>query len=86
MSATGGYGVSDAGELGSAMRTDSAGRPENLVNGRYYTCRDAEIPFGPIHDLGGSRMNLLKLGQCDLEITPLGIGAWAIGGGKWQFV
>jgi len=30
-------------------------------------------------------MNLRKLGQSDLEITPVGIGAWAIGGGKWEF-
>lgn len=28
---------------------------------------------------------LRKLGNSDLEITPLGIGAWAIGGGGWQF-
>ena len=30
-------------------------------------------------------MNLRKLGQSDLNITPIGIGAWAIGGGQWQF-
>ena len=30
-------------------------------------------------------MNLRKLGQSDLMITPIGIGAWAIGGGKWEF-
>jgi aryl-alcohol dehydrogenase-like predicted oxidoreductase len=30
-------------------------------------------------------MNLRTLGQSDLEITPIGIGAWAIGGGKWEF-
>src|SRR5438093_7871083 len=23
--------------------------------------------------------------QSDLRITPIGIGAWAIGGGKWEF-
>jgi aryl-alcohol dehydrogenase-like predicted oxidoreductase len=28
---------------------------------------------------------LRKLGNSDLQITPLGIGAWAIGGGDWQF-
>lgn len=28
---------------------------------------------------------LKKLGNSDLKITPLGIGAWAIGGGDWQF-
>jgi aryl-alcohol dehydrogenase-like predicted oxidoreductase len=30
-------------------------------------------------------MNLRTLGQSDLNITPIGIGAWAIGGGQWQF-
>src|SRR5712671_5032559 len=30
-------------------------------------------------------MMLRTLGQTDLRITPLGIGAWAIGGGKWEF-
>jgi aryl-alcohol dehydrogenase-like predicted oxidoreductase len=28
---------------------------------------------------------LRKLGNSDLEITPIGVGAWAIGGGDWQF-
>jgi aryl-alcohol dehydrogenase-like predicted oxidoreductase len=30
-------------------------------------------------------MNLRTLGQSDLGITPIGIGAWAIGGGRWEF-
>jgi aryl-alcohol dehydrogenase-like predicted oxidoreductase len=30
-------------------------------------------------------MHKRKLGNSDLEITPLGIGAWAIGGGGWAF-
>jgi aryl-alcohol dehydrogenase-like predicted oxidoreductase len=30
-------------------------------------------------------MNSRKLGQSDLNITPIGIGAWAIGGGQWEF-
>src|ERR1700682_1239524 len=30
-------------------------------------------------------MTLRTLGQTDLKITPIGIGAWAIGGGKWEF-
>lgn len=30
-------------------------------------------------------MNKRKLGNSDLEITPIGIGAWAMGGGGWQF-
>jgi aryl-alcohol dehydrogenase-like predicted oxidoreductase len=30
-------------------------------------------------------MTLRNLGQSDLKITPIGVGAWAIGGGKWEF-
>lgn len=30
-------------------------------------------------------MQLRKLGQSDLEITAIGFGAWAIGGGGWAF-
>lgn len=30
-------------------------------------------------------MQTRKLGNSDLEITTLGIGAWAMGGGDWAF-
>jgi aryl-alcohol dehydrogenase-like predicted oxidoreductase len=30
-------------------------------------------------------MTLRTLGNTDMRITPIGIGAWAIGGGKWEF-
>src|SRR4051794_35627826 len=30
-------------------------------------------------------MQTKRLGNSDLQITPLGIGAWAMGGGGWQF-
>ncbi len=30
-------------------------------------------------------MNTRPLGNSDLHITPIGFGAWAIGGGEWQF-
>jgi len=30
-------------------------------------------------------LTLRELGQSDLKITPIGIGAWAIGGGQWEF-
>ncbi|HZR29954.1 MAG TPA: aldo/keto reductase [Terriglobales bacterium] len=30
-------------------------------------------------------MKLKQLGNTDMQITPLGIGAWAMGGGGWQF-
>ena len=28
---------------------------------------------------------LRTLGNCDLQLTPIGLGAWAIGGGNWGF-
>ena len=30
-------------------------------------------------------MRKRKLGNSDLDITPIGFGAWAIGGGDWQY-
>lgn len=30
-------------------------------------------------------MEKRKLGDSDLEITPIGLGAWAMGGGGWEF-
>jgi aryl-alcohol dehydrogenase-like predicted oxidoreductase len=30
-------------------------------------------------------MNTRKLGNSDLDITPVGFGAWAIGGGGWEY-
>jgi aryl-alcohol dehydrogenase-like predicted oxidoreductase len=30
-------------------------------------------------------MKTRPLGNSDLHITPIGFGAWAIGGGDWQF-
>ena len=30
-------------------------------------------------------MQKRRLGASDLEITPIGVGAWAMGGGGWQF-
>lgn len=30
-------------------------------------------------------MEMRRLGNSDLEITPIGFGAWAIGGGDWAF-
>jgi aryl-alcohol dehydrogenase-like predicted oxidoreductase len=31
------------------------------------------------------KMNTRKLGNSDLHITPVGFGAWAIGGGGWEY-
>jgi aryl-alcohol dehydrogenase-like predicted oxidoreductase len=30
-------------------------------------------------------MHKKKLGNSDMELTPIGFGSWAIGGGDWQF-
>ena len=30
-------------------------------------------------------MNKKKLGNSDMELTPIGVGAWAMGGGGWAF-
>ncbi len=30
-------------------------------------------------------MKLRQLGNSDMQITPLGVGAWAMGGGGWEF-
>ena len=30
-------------------------------------------------------LSLRKLGNSDLHLTPIGFGAWAIGGGNWEF-
>jgi aryl-alcohol dehydrogenase-like predicted oxidoreductase len=41
------------------------------------------MAFSPA-DFGDS-MDLKTLGQSDLKLSPIGIGAWAIGGGGWAF-
>src|SRR5437879_2966977 len=33
----------------------------------------------------GEQMNTRRLGNSDLQITRVGIGAWAMGGGGWKF-
>src|SRR5437764_15201763 len=30
-------------------------------------------------------MNTKRLGNSDLDVTPVGFGAWAVGGGGWEF-
>ena len=30
-------------------------------------------------------MQKKRLGNSDLELTPIGVGAWAMGGGGWAF-
>src|SRR6201988_3254239 len=38
-----------------------------------------------VGDQGGVNMHTKQLGSSDLYITPIGFGAWAIGGGGWEF-
>jgi aryl-alcohol dehydrogenase-like predicted oxidoreductase len=33
----------------------------------------------------GSFMQTRQFGKTDMQITPIGIGAWAMGGGNWEF-
>jgi len=40
-------------------------------------------PYGGME--GRVRMQKRRLGNSDLEITPLGVGAWAMGGSGWRF-
>src|SRR3569833_965148 len=32
-----------------------------------------------------TKLDLRQLGNSDLHLTPIGFGAWAIGGGNWEF-
>jgi aryl-alcohol dehydrogenase-like predicted oxidoreductase len=38
-----------------------------------------------IHAVPSTAFQLRKLGNSDLHLTPIGYGAWAIGGGNWEF-
>jgi aryl-alcohol dehydrogenase-like predicted oxidoreductase len=49
-------------------------------SGQTLVIRYVEDPSGEL-----ANMKTRKLGSSDLNITPIGIGAWAIGGGKWEF-
>src|SRR6476619_5401401 len=35
--------------------------------------------------MGNSDLKTKRLGKSDLSITPIGFGAWAIGGSGWEF-
>jgi aryl-alcohol dehydrogenase-like predicted oxidoreductase len=39
----------------------------------------------PLETWQDKEMQKRRLGASDLEITPIGVGAWAMGGGGWQF-
>ncbi|MGA9718792.1 MAG: hypothetical protein WBQ79_10980 [Acidobacteriaceae bacterium] len=33
----------------------------------------------------GTQLSTRHLGNSDMQLTRIGFGAWAIGGGDWQF-
>ena len=35
--------------------------------------------------MAAGNMTTKQLGNSDMKLTPIGVGAWAIGGGGWQF-
>src|ERR1700746_1617836 len=43
------------------------------------------IEIGCFYSRGGKAMKTKQLGNSDLFITPIGFGAWAIGGSGWEF-
>lgn len=54
----------------------------------YPRCDHETAPAGVSPDTHLQPLNHMKrrtLGNSDLHITPIGFGAWAIGGGEWQF-
>ncbi len=48
------------------------------IGRRLATCPTAELPYL-------REMQRKRLGNSDMELTPIGVGAWAMGGGGWAF-
>src|SRR5207244_12741042 len=44
-------------------------------------CLQQGLPFVK----ASATMKTKQLGNSDLHITPIGFGAWAVGGGGWEF-
>src|SRR4051794_41626794 len=68
----------------SAQRNSRAiGRPHGVVR----RMRRRLLRYGRLPTWSGEhrRMITRRLGNSDLAITPIGFGAWAIGGGGWAF-
>ena len=51
--------------------------PEPITTARFF----AEWPTFAIVE----EMQKKRLGNSDMELTPIGVGAWAMGGGGWAF-
>src|SRR5664280_2059170 len=43
------------------------------------------IESGKIDAKGSQTMEMEQLGSSEMWLTPIGFGAWAIGGGNWAF-
>src|SRR5437660_9959788 len=57
-----------------------------LIEGGDDRCRPATPSKARfVSDRERDTMNTKRLGNSDLLITPVGFGAWAIGGGGWEF-
>src|SRR6059036_2048549 len=64
----------------------SLARPLRLSRSEKDRCRPATSSKGTFFiDREHETMNTKQLGNSDLFITPIGFGAWAIGGSGWEF-
>src|ERR1700722_19849513 len=62
--------------------------PCRLSSSTSLRCRACRTPSRfstQLWQITNSIMKTRKLGNSDMAITPVGFGAWAIGGGDWQF-
>ncbi len=57
--------------------------PDGICIHLAITCN--EIASAEIQNQQEIEMQKRQLGNSDLQITPVGYGAWAIGGSGWQF-
>jgi aryl-alcohol dehydrogenase-like predicted oxidoreductase len=69
------------------MRTPGQGTVcPDFIRGDGYCCRPkVSSEETCLSDKGHDTMNTKRLGNSDLLITPIGFGAWAIGGSGWEF-
>src|ERR1700758_1058421 len=67
-------------DLGHSRRTKL---PNGICTHLAITCN--EIAAAEIQNEQEIEMQKRQLGNSDLQITPVGYGAWAIGGSGWQF-
>src|SRR5207237_6771187 len=58
-------------------------KPDGICIHLAITCN--EIASAEIQNQQEIEMQKRQLGNSDLQITPVGYGAWAIGGSGWQF-